>query len=145
MTASRRDLKVPCLAMTGALLLSAVLSAQTVPPPGVAAARPPTERTLQPVDRTQTQERVRTSRDCRKDEADIKAQFRIQADSVRTQYEGRIAAQTGASRETLVKERDAKLASLHGESDAAAKKLGDACREGNAALLKSPVMQGEGR
>jgi len=52
--------------------------AQTVPPPGVEAARPPTERTLQRTDKSSTEEKVRHSRDCRKVSDEILAQYRIQ-------------------------------------------------------------------
>ncbi len=123
------------------LLASAVVAlpavAQTVPPPGVAAARPPTERTLQPVDRAQTKERVRESRDCRQETADIRAQYRIQEKSILTQYEPRIAAATGEDREALVRERDVKAAELKKEGERAAKKLRQICRADNASLLQN--------
>jgi hypothetical protein len=142
MAASRFVSAVRGLAVLAAVSISGAVLAQAVPPPGVEAARPPTERTLRPVDRSQTRERVRTSRDCRKEEADIRAQYRIQSDSVHTQYDARIDAATGAVREALVKERDAKLETLHREADGAAKQIGDKCREDNAALLRSPLAPG---
>jgi hypothetical protein len=128
------------LVVLAALSVSGAVLAQAVPPPGVEAARPPTERTLRPVDRSQTRERVRTSRDCHREEADIRAQYRIQSDSVHTQYDARIDAATGPAREALAKERDAKLQTLHREGDAAAKQFVDKCREDNAALLRSPLL-----
>ena len=119
-----------------AALAGGASHAQTVPPPGVEAARPPTERTLQPVDRKQTRDRVRTSRDCRQEVTEIKDQYRIQQKSVQTQYETKLAAADATARDGLVKERDAKLAQLLHDGDAAAKKLGDICRADNAAILR---------
>jgi hypothetical protein len=142
---SRLVFAVRGLAVLAALSVSGALLAQAVPPPGVEAARPPTERTLQPVDRSQTRERVRSSRDCRKAEAEIRGQYRIQADSVRTQYDARIDAASGPAREALVKEREAKLQTLHSEADGAAKQIVDKCREDNAALLRSPNMSHDPR
>jgi hypothetical protein len=134
--ATRRAFALPqILLMAGALVAPVVLS-QTVPPPGVGAARPPTERTLQPVDRSQTRERVRTSRDCKHEGAEIRGQYRIQQDSVRTQYAVRIAAASGPDRAAAVRERDSKLAELSREADFAAKQLGDRCRADNAATLR---------
>ncbi len=133
---ARRAFALPqILLMAGALVAPVVLS-QTVPPPGVGAARPPTERTLQPVDRSQTRERVRTSRDCKHEGAEIRGQYRIQQDSVRTQYAVRIAAASGPDRAAAVRERDSKLAELSREADFAAKQLGDRCRADNAATLR---------
>jgi hypothetical protein len=142
MAASRLVSVVRGLAVLTAMSVSGALLAQAVPPPGVEAARPPTERTLRPVDRSQTRERVRTSRDCPKEEAEIRAQYRIQSDSVHTQFDARIDAATAAAREALVKERDAKLETLHREAVGAAKQIGDKCREDNAALLRSPLAPG---
>ena len=143
MAASRPHVAVRGLA---ALLMAAVpglLPAQAVAPPGVEAARPPTERTLRPVDRSQTRERVRTSRDCRQEEADLRAQYRIQSDGVHSQYDARIAAASGAEHESLEKERDAKLGALHRDADMAVKKFRDKCREDNEALLRSPLVPGD--
>ena len=127
------------IAGIGLLLGAGLALAQAVPPPGVEAARPPTERTLQPVDRSQTRERVPVSRDCRKESADIRAQYRIQADSLRKQYAGRLEATEGAERAALLKERDGKLATLGRDGDVAVKRFSDKCHEDNAALLHSPV------
>lgn len=131
------------LALPGLAAIGAAAHAQAVPPPGVDAARPPTERTLQPVDRAETRDRVRVTQDCRKVEADIREQFRIQAESVRTQYASKLAAAADAARESLQKERDGKLATLRRESDSAAKKLGAQCREGNRELLHGPTSPAE--
>lgn len=127
---------LPLLLVAG-LLAAPLLLAQAVPPPGVEAARPPTERTLQPVTAEQTRERVRKGRDCRQEVRDIREQYLIQERSVTTQYEPRLAEATGAQREALVRERDAKIASLRKDSDGAAKKLGDICRADNRATLPS--------
>ena len=134
--ATRRAFALPQILLLAGAIVAPVGFAQTVPPPGVGAARPPTERTLQPVDRSQTRERVRTSRDCKHEGAEIRGQYRIQQDSVQTQYAPRIAAATGPEREALLRERDAKRAELAREADFAAKQLGDRCRADNAATLR---------
>lgn len=134
--ATRRAFALPQIVLLAGALVAPVGFSQTVPPPGVGAARPPTERTLQPVDRSQTRERVRTSRDCKHEGAEIRGQYRIQQDSVQTQYAPRIAAATGPEREALLRERDAKRAELAREADFAAKQLGDRCRADNAATLR---------
>jgi hypothetical protein len=143
MAAIRSGSIVRGLAAALIVVAPGLILAQAIPPPGVDAARPPTERTLRPVDRSQTRERVRTSRDCRKEEADLRAQYRIQSDGVHSQYDARIAAASGAARESLQSERDAKLATLHGEADAAAKKFRDKCHDDNEALLRSPLIPGD--
>lgn len=125
------------------LLLCAGLPAlaQTVPPPGVEQARPPTERTLQHTDKSSTQERVRYSRDCRQVEAEILAQYRIQQDSVREQYarDSAAAGLTAAARQALQLERDTQLSALHTQGKAAAGKLGAECRADNRQILRGSV------
>jgi len=123
MAASRPRPAVRGLAALLMAVAPGLLLAQAVAPPGVEAARPPTERTLRPVDRSQTRERVRTSRDCRQEEADLRAQYRIQSDGVHSQYDARIAAASGA--------------------EMAVKKFRDKCRDDNQALLRSPLVPGD--
>jgi len=134
--ATRGALALPQILLLAGVLGAAGVFAQTVPPPGVGAARPPTERTLQPVDRSQTRERVRTSRDCKREGTEIRGQYRIQQDSVQAQYAPRIAAASGPERDAAVRERDSKLSALSREADFAAKQLGDRCRADNAAMLR---------
>jgi hypothetical protein len=140
----------PVASATAALVLvaglaAAAVHAQAIPPPGVEAARPPTERTLQPVDRAQTRERVRTSKDCRKVAEDMRNEYRIQADGVRAQYGSKIDKASEAARESLVKERDAKIAALRTKGEEVAKAFAEKCREDNRALLRSPVSPAEAR
>jgi hypothetical protein len=112
--------------------------AQTLPPPGVEAARAPTERTLQRTNKSSTDERVRYSRDCRKVSDEILAQYRIQQDSVQQQYGKDSAAETGAAaRATLLQARDARLSLLQAQGKSAAKKLADECRADNRQTLRS--------
>ena len=112
--------------------------AQTLPPPGVEAARPPTERTLQRTDKSSTEEKVRHSRDCHKVEDDMLAQYRIQQDSVQQQYAKDSAAETSvAARAALLQARDARLSALQAQGKAAAKKLADECRADNRQTLRS--------
>ena len=99
--------------------------AQTVPPPGVEAARAPTER-------------VRYSRDCRKVSDEILAQYRIQQDSVQQQYAKDSATEAdAAARASLLRARDARLSLLQAQGKAAAKKLADECRADNRQTLRS--------
>ncbi|MEY4761036.1 MAG: hypothetical protein RLZZ200_892 [Pseudomonadota bacterium] len=125
--------------------VSSPILAQAAPPPGVDAARPPTERTLRPSGKSQNQERVTLSQDCRKLEADMREQYRIQSDSVRSQYASQIGKAPQAEHATLERERDARLRELHEQGDSAAKQFGDHCREGNKALLRAPTSPTEGR
>lgn len=138
MQAFRKSVTVPvgiCLALLAA---PALLPAQVVPPPGVDAARPPTERTLRPSGKAQNRERVLLSQDCRKAEEDMRAQYRIQADAVREQYASRIAKAEAGAHAGLEAERDAKLRELKSQGEAAAKRFGDHCREDNHELLRAP-------
>jgi hypothetical protein len=132
--------------MTGrAALVVAVLGlsaqaalAQTLPPPGVEAARPPTERTLQRTDKSSTEEKVRHSRDCHQVSEQILAQYRIQQDSVQQQFAKDSAAETdAAARATLQQALDARLSLLQAQGKAAAKKLADECRADNRQTLRS--------
>lgn len=134
--------------MRGSVALSAVLLcaalpalSQTIAPPGVEQARPPTERTLQHTDKSSTQERVRYSRDCRQVETEILAQYRIQQDSVRAQYDHDSAAAdvTTAAREALRQQRDAQLSALQAQGKAAAGKLVAECRADNRQILRGSV------
>jgi parvulin-like peptidyl-prolyl isomerase len=113
--------------------------AQTVSPPGVEAARPPTERTLQRTPKSSTDERVRYSRDCRQVSDEILAQYRIQQDSVQQQY-AKDSAVTGlepSAKAALLQARDARLSQLQAQGKAAAKKLADECRADNRQTLRS--------
>lgn len=113
--------------------------AQTVPPPGVEAARPPTERTLQRTDKSSTEEKVRHSRDCRKVSDEILAQYRIQQDGVQQQYakDSAAAGLEPVARAALLQARDARLSQLQAQGKAAAKKLADECRADNRQTLRS--------
>jgi hypothetical protein len=133
--------KKPGLAMVlmlGACALPVLGLAQAVPPPGVDAARAPTERTLRPSGKAQNRDRVLLSQDCRKAEADMREQFRIQAEGVRSQYASRIAKADPAARSGLEKERDARIHELHAQGESAAKQFGDHCREDNREVLRAP-------
>jgi hypothetical protein len=118
-------------------LVAAAAHAQTVPPPGVGAARPPTERTLQPVDRSQTREKQRESRDCSREAAEITAQYRIQEKSLHVQYESKLAAAGEAGHKALEAERDTKIAQLKREGKEAAARVRDHCRADNASMLQN--------
>jgi hypothetical protein len=124
--------------LLGGCTVPALALAQAVPPPGVDAARAPTERTLRPSGKAQNRERVVLSQDCRKAEAEMRDQFRIQIDGVRTQYASRIAKADPSARGGLEKERDAKIQELHAQGESAAKQFGDHCREDNRELLRAP-------
>ena len=128
-----------------AVLMSGMALGQAVPPPGVDAARPPTERTLRPSGKSQNRERVTLSQDCRKVEAEMREQFRIQADSVRSQYATKIQKATKAEQASLEQERDGKIRDLHAQGESAARQVGDNCKAGNKALLRAPSSPLEGR
>lgn len=128
-----------------AALMSGVALGQAVPPPGVDAARPPTERTLRPSGKDQNRERVTLSQDCRKLESEMREQFHIQADSVRSQYATKIQKTPPAEHGSLERERDARIRDLHAQGESAARQVGDTCRAGNKALLRAPSSPLEGR
>ena len=130
--------RIPLLAFIASAWLSGAALAQAVPPPGVDAARPPTERTLRPSGKEQNRDRVTLSQDCRKLESEMREQFRIQADSVRSQYVTKIQKAPESEHAALGKERDAKVRELQAEGESAAKQFGDNCRAGNKALLRAP-------
>ena len=121
------------------LMASATAAAQAVPPPGVDAARPPTERGLQVPDRSQSQLRMRYSRDCKQEARDIREQYRIQEAVVQRQYDVDVdhAAGDKAVLERLRRERDARLASLHADAANFAARIERQCREDNRATLRN--------
>jgi hypothetical protein len=127
---------LPTVLLAAALLGPAAYS-QTVPPPGVGAARPPTERTLQPVDRSQTREKQRDSRDCSREAAEITAQYRIQEKSVHVQYDSQLAQAAESGHKALLAQRDAKVAQLKREGREAARRVRDHCRADNASMLQN--------
>lgn len=137
-------IRILSISLVGAAVLSGTALAQALPPPGVDAARPPTERTLRPSGKAQNRDRVVLSQDCHKVEAEMREQFRIQADSVRSQYVTKIQKAPQSEHAALGKERDAKIRELQAEGESAAKQFGTQCREGNRALLR-PVSPIEGR
>ena len=121
------------------MLASAGAVAQAVAPPGVDAARPPTERGLQVPDRNQAQLRMRFSRDCKQEAREIREQYRIQEEVVQRQYSADIvqAAGDAAVLERLRRERDARIASLHADAANFASRIERQCREDNRATLRN--------
>ncbi len=138
-------IRILSLSLVGAAVLTGTVQAQALPPPGVDAARPPTERTLRPSGKAQNRDRVVLSQDCHKVESEMREQFRIQADSVRSQYAVKIQKAPQSEQAALGKERDGKLRELQAEGESAAKQFGDNCRVGNKALLRAPVSPGDPR
>lgn len=124
------------IAAAALLWAPAWVLAQAVAPPGTEAARPPTERTLQPVNAAQTRERNVTSRDCKREAAEIKQQYRIQQDSVITQYQQQLVGVSAEEHSRLKLERDNKIAGLKQQGDSAAKKILEICRASNAENLQ---------
>ena len=121
------------------LLMSATAMTQAVPPPGVDAARPPTERGLQVPDRSQAQLRLRYSRDCKQEARDIREQYRIQQEVVQRQYSADVAQAAGdaAALDRLRHQRDARIASLRADADNFAARIERQCRDDNRATLRN--------
>lgn len=131
--------------LLASLCASGGVLAQAVPPPGVEAARAPTERTLRPSGKAQNRDRVSLAQDCRKAEAEMREQFRIQAEGVRARYADLIAKSDAAARPGLELERDAKVREFHALGESAAKQFGDHCRQDNRELLRAPGAPADGR
>ena len=106
------------------LLGSAAASAQTVP---------------QVPDRSQSQLRLRFSRDCKQEGRNIREQYRIQQEVLQRQYavDSVQSAGDAAAVQRLRHERGARIAILRADADNFAARIERQCRDDNRATLRN--------
>lgn len=106
------------------LLGSAAASAQTVP---------------QVPDRSQSQLRLRFSRDCKQEGRNIREQYRIQQEVLQRQYavDSVQSAGDAATVQRLRHELDARIAILRADADNFAARIERQCRDDNRATLRN--------
>ena len=112
------------LSVATLLLGSAAASAQTVP---------------QVPDRSQSQLRLRFSRDCKQEGRNIREQYRIQQEVLQRQYavDSVQSAGDAAAVQRLRHELDARIAILRADADNFAARIERQCRDDNRATLRN--------
>jgi hypothetical protein len=112
------------LSVAALLLGSAAASAQTVP---------------QVPDRSQSQLRLRFSRDCKQEGRNIREQYRIQQEVLQRQYavDSVQSAGDAAAVQRLRHELDARIAILRADADNFAARIERQCRDDNRATLRN--------